>query len=139
MPNTPILTIRNLSAVFPDNNGGLRALENISFDVYTREFVCVLGPSGSGKTTLLRILAGLISPTSGSFMFGHGEQPSTGMAFQQANLMPWRTVTENIKLPLEVQQTDEASARMKAQQMIELVRLQGFEDSLPRDLSGGMA
>jgi NitT/TauT family transport system ATP-binding protein len=139
MSHTPILTIRDLSAVFPDNNGGLRALENVSFDVYPREFVCVLGPSGSGKTTLLRILAGLISPTSGSFMFGHGEQPSTGMVFQQANLMPWRTVTENIKLPLEVQQISEDSARTKAQELIELVGLQGFEDSLPRDLSGGMA
>src|ERR1044071_228264 len=106
MPPTPILTIRNLNVVFPDNNGGLRALEDISFDVYPREFVCVLGPSGSGKTTLLRILAGLISPTSGSFMFGHGEQPSTGMVFQQANLMPWRTVIENIQLPLEVKSAD---------------------------------
>ena len=139
MSHTPILTIRNLSAVFPDNNGGLRALNDITFDVYPREFVCVLGPSGSGKTTLLRILAGLIAPTSGSFMFGHGEQPSTGMVFQQANLMPWRTVSENIKLPLEVKHVDEQSARMKAQEMIELVGLQGFEDSLPRDLSGGMA
>jgi NitT/TauT family transport system ATP-binding protein len=139
MPHTPILTIQNLSAVFPDNNGGLRALDNISFDVSPREFVCVLGPSGSGKTTLLRILAGLISPTSGSFLFGHGEQPSTGMVFQQANLMPWRTVTENIKLPLEVKQVEETSARDKAQEMIELVGLQGFEASLPRDLSGGMA
>ncbi len=135
----PILTIRNLSAVFPDNNGGLRALNDITFDVHPREFVCVLGPSGSGKTTLLRILAGLIAPTSGSFMFGHGEQPSTGMVFQQANLMPWRTVSENIKLPLEVKHVDEQSARAKAQEMIELVGLQGFEDSLPRDLSGGMA
>jgi len=139
MPHTPILTIHNLSAVFPDANGGLRALENISFDVYPREFVCVLGPSGSGKTTLLRILAGLIAPTSGSFMFGHGEQPSTGMVFQQANLMPWRTVVENIKLPLEVQQMEETRARAQAQEMIELVGLQGFENSLPRDLSGGMA
>jgi NitT/TauT family transport system ATP-binding protein len=139
MPDTPILTVRNLSAVFPDNNGGLRALENISFDVHPREFLCVLGPSGSGKTTLLRILAGLIPPTFGSFLFGHGEQPNIGMVFQQANLMPWRTVIENIKLPLEVKLMDEAMARAKAHEMIELVGLQGFEDSLPRDLSGGMA
>src|SRR5215213_574026 len=139
MPQTPILTIRNLSAVFPDNNGGLRALEDISFDVSPREFVCVLGPSGSGKTTLLRVLAGLIPPTAGSFMFGHGQQPTTGMVFQQANLMPWRTVIENIKLPLEVKQIEESKARMKAHAMIDLVGLQGFEDSLPRDLSGGMA
>ncbi len=139
MPYTPILSIRNLSAVFPDNNGGLRALDEVSFDVHPREFVCVLGPSGSGKTTLLRILAGLIAPTSGSFLFGHGEQPNIGMVFQQANLMPWRTVIENVKLPLEVQQMPDVSARAKAQEMIELVGLQGFEDSLPRDLSGGMA
>ena len=139
MSNTPILTIRDLTAVFPNENGGLHALENITFDVHAREFVCVLGPSGSGKTTLLRILAGLIKPTSGSFKFGHGEQPSTGMVFQQSNLMPWRTVIENIKLPLEVKQMDDASARSKVEEMIELVELQGFEDSLPRDLSGGMA
>lgn len=139
MSHTPILTIRDLSAVFPNENGGLHALENITFDVYPREFVCVLGPSGSGKTTLLRILAGLIPPTSGSYMFGHGEQPSTGMVFQQANLMPWRTVIENIKLPLEVKNMDDATARLKVSEMIGLVGLQGFEDSLPRDLSGGMA
>ncbi|HET9906523.1 MAG TPA: ABC transporter ATP-binding protein [Anaerolineales bacterium] len=136
----PVLTIRNLSAVFPDNNGGLRALDGLSFDVHPREFVCVLGPSGSGKTTLLRILAGLIQPTSGSVTFGHvWKQPRIGMVFQQANLMPWRTVMDNIKLPLEVNHVDEPTARLKAQEMIELVGLQGFEDSLPRDLSGGMA
>jgi NitT/TauT family transport system ATP-binding protein len=139
LSHTPILTIRDLSAVFPNENGGLHALENITFDVHPQEFVCVLGPSGSGKTTLLRILAGLIKPTSGSFTFGHGEQPSTGMVFQGSNLMPWRTVMENIKLPLEVKNVDETAARTKAQEMIELVGLQGFEDSLPRDLSGGMA
>ena len=139
MPHTPILTIRNLSAVFPNDNGGLHALENISFKVHPREFVCVLGPSGSGKTTLLRILAGLIPPTSGSFTFGRSEQTSIGMVFQQATLMPWRTVVENIKLPLEVEKMDEAAARKKTNEMIELVGLKGFEDSLPRDLSGGMA
>jgi len=137
--NPPILTIHDLSAVFSNENGGLHALDRITFDVHAREFVCVLGPSGSGKTTLLRILAGLIRPTSGSFKFGHGEQPSTGMVFQQANLMPWRTVLENIRLPLEVRNMDEDMARKKTDEMIELVGLQGFADSLPRDLSGGMA
>jgi NitT/TauT family transport system ATP-binding protein len=145
MPQTPILTIRELSAIFPDENGGLppqgglRALNNFSFEVYPREFICVLGPSGSGKTTLLRILAGLIKPASGSFMFGRGEQPSIGMVFQQANLMPWRTVIENIKLPLEIINMDAESALRKTQEMTKLVGLQGFEGALPRDLSGGMA
>ena len=140
MSHNSTLTIRNLSAVFPDNNGGLRALDGLSFDVHPREFVCVLGPSGSGKTTLLRIIAGLLPPTSGSLAFGHiWKQPRIGMVFQQANLMPWRTVMDNIKLPLEVTNTDEQTARLKTREMIELVGLQGFEDSLPRDLSGGMA
>jgi NitT/TauT family transport system ATP-binding protein len=139
MSHSPILTIQKLSAVFPNENGGLHVLDGVTFDVRPREFVCVLGPSGSGKTTLLRILAGLIKPSAGSFMFGHGEQPSIGMVFQGSNLMPWRTVMENIKLPLEVINVNGQSARDKAQEMIELVGLQGFEDSLPRDLSGGMA
>jgi len=136
---SPILTIRSLTTIFPDENGGLRALHDVSFDVHPREFICVLGPSGSGKTTLLRILAGLIRPTSGSFTFGHGEQPSIGMVFQQANLLPWRTAGGNIRLPLEVKNVDDATAHQKTQEMIDLVGLQGFADSLPRDLSGGMA
>src|SRR5512143_995513 len=89
---SPILTVRDLSAVFPDNNGGLQALDRISFEVCLREFVCVLGPSGSGKTTLLRILAGLLAPTEGEVNFWDHRQPRIGMVFQQANLMPWRTV-----------------------------------------------
>ena len=78
----PILTVRDLSAVFPDSNGGLRALEDVSFEVCPQEFVCVLGPSGSGKSTILRILAGLLPPTSGSVTFSDGEQPGIGMVFQ---------------------------------------------------------
>jgi NitT/TauT family transport system ATP-binding protein len=139
MPHIPILTIQNLSAVFPNENGGLHVLDGVTFDVHPREFVCVLGPSGSGKTTLLRILAGLIQPSAGSFIFGHGEQPSIGMVFQASNLMPWRTAIENIRLPLEVKNVDEATAHAKAQEMIELVGLQGFENNRPRELSGGMA
>ena len=141
MTQPPILTIRNLSVVFPDSNGGLRALEDLSFEVYPREFVCVLGPSGSGKTTLLRILAGLIKPTAGSFLFGHGEQPSTGMVFQQANLMPWLCIADNIRLLLDlVEKRAGAGARAGAsvQELIEVVGLQGFEAKYPHQLSGGM-
>jgi NitT/TauT family transport system ATP-binding protein len=133
----PILTVRDLSTVFPDNNGGLRALEGVSFEVCPREFICVLGPSGSGKTTLLRVLAGLLEPTDGEVDFAGHRQPRIGMVFQQANLMPWRTVLGNIKLPLELSGDPEAEARTR--EMIELVELQGFEDNWPRELSGGMA
>jgi NitT/TauT family transport system ATP-binding protein len=116
----------------------LRALEDISFEVCPREFICFLGPSGSGKTTLLRILR-VSQPTSGQVHFIRNQHPQIGMVFQQANLMPWRTVIENIMLPLEVKQVDQASARTKAQEMIELVGLEGFENNWPRELSGGMA
>lgn len=139
MTSRPILTVRNLRAVFPDPNGGLHALAKVSFKVAPREFVAVLGPSGSGKSTLLRILAGLLAPTSGSFSFASGHLPRIGMVFQQSNLMPWRTVMENITLPLELQGMNSRAIQRKAQELIELVGLQGFEKNWPRDLSGGMA
>ncbi len=147
---SPILTIQDLSVTFPDNNGaaspqgaaspkgGLEALDSASFSVYPQEFVCLLGPSGSGKSTLLRILAGLLPPTSGSFTFSGG-QPRIGMVFQQANLMPWRTVLGNITLPLELDGVGTAECHLRARELIELVGLQGFEHNWPRDLSGGMA
>jgi NitT/TauT family transport system ATP-binding protein len=135
--STPILTVRDLSAVFPDNNGGLQALERVSFEMSPREFVAVLGPSGSGKSTLLRILAGILPPTAGEVKFGERDQPRIGMVFQQANLMPWRTVLQNIMLPLELEGASEAMSR--ARELIELVGLDGFENNWPRELSGGMA
>jgi NitT/TauT family transport system ATP-binding protein len=139
----PILTVRNLSAIFANGNGGLQALDKLSFSVYPKEFVCVLGPSGSGKSTLLRILAGLLAPSSGSVNFSEeiidSSRPSVGFVFQKANLMPWRTVLENIKLPLELQHMPAEQAHDKAVDLIQLVGLQGFENSLPQDLSGGMA
>jgi len=137
MPVSPILTVRDLSATFPDNNGGLQALERVSFEVRPREFVAVLGPSGSGKSTLLRILAGILQPTGGEVNFSNHRQPRIGMVFQQANLMPWRTVLENIMLPLELD--NDADATSRARELIELVGLQGFEFNWPRELSGGMA
>ena len=139
MTTKPILTVRDLSVVFPDNNGGLRALDNVTFEVCPREFICFLGPSGSGKTTLLRVLAGILRPDSGQVHFAHRQHPKIGMVFQQANLMPWRTVLDNIKLPLELEGLSESNARSKANDLIELVGLKGFEDNRPRDLSGGMA
>jgi NitT/TauT family transport system ATP-binding protein len=137
MRTSPILTVRDLSAVFPDNNGGLQALERVSFEMCPREFVAVLGPSGSGKSTLLRILAGILQPTGGEVNFADRRQPRIGMVFQQANLMPWRTVLQNIMLPLELE--NEADAISRARELIELVGLQGFESNWPRELSGGMA
>ncbi len=138
MKNSPILSVQQMDMIFPDDNGGLHAVENISFEVSPQEFVCLVGPSGCGKSTLLRVLAGLLKPTRGKIKF-MGGQPRIGMVFQDSNLMPWRSVRENITLPLELNGTSTADAQSKAQDLIELVGLEGFEENLPRDLSGGMA
>lgn len=139
----PILQIEHLSHTYPDGNSGLHALADISFSVCAEQFVCVLGPSGSGKTTLLRILAGLLIPTKGKVVFVNSSHKAprhgVGMVFQKANLMPWRTVLENILLPLEIQHLPRSEALPKAKALVDLVGLAGFDDSLPRDLSGGMA
>ena len=136
------LVVQDVSLTFPDGEQGLHVLSDISFSVQTEEFVCILGPSGSGKSTLLRILAGLLTPTRGVVSYpGLGLQESRqaiGFVFQKANLMPWRTVIENITLPLELQHISKVSAEQQAQNLIDLVGLEGFEDTLPRDLSGGM-
>ncbi len=139
----PVLSVRGLSMTYPGESGGLKALQGVSFNLYPQEFACLLGPSGSGKSTLLRIVAGLLLPTHGEVLF-HG-QPVTGprravgFVFQKANLMPWRTVLQNVTLPLELEELPRAQAVTIAREMLELVGLTGFEDSLPRDLSGGMA
>ncbi|MBT3713227.1 MAG: ABC transporter ATP-binding protein [Anaerolineae bacterium] len=134
----PILTVQQMDMIFPDSNGGLHAVKNISFEVCPQEFLCVVGPSGCGKSTLLRVLANLLNPTSGKVAFAGGE-PRIGMGFQDSNLMPWRSALENITLPLELEGIDIDEAHARAQNLIDLVGLNGFEDNLPRDLSGGMA
>lgn len=141
--NPPVLSVRHVTHAFPNGNGGLRVLEDMNFSVFPREFLCVLGPSGSGKSTLLRILAGLLQPTRGLVDYAFDSQknrkPRIGFVFQQANLMPWRTALENITLPLELQGISAGEARERAQALIDLVGLQGFEETRPGDLSGGMA
>ncbi|NTV37115.1 MAG: ABC transporter ATP-binding protein, partial [Anaerolineaceae bacterium] len=135
----PFLTAKHLEMTFQGENGGLQALEDISFQVMPQDFLCVLGPSGSGKSTLLRIVAGLLKSTGGKIDFSDHHQPRIGLIFQQANLMPWRTVLQNITLPLELQKVPEDEAHRQADELIELIGLQGFENSWPRELSGGMA
>jgi NitT/TauT family transport system ATP-binding protein len=143
LKETPALTVTNLSIVFNDRGGSLHVLDRLTFSVPAEEFVCVLGPSGSGKSTLLRVLAGLLPPSTGEVLYDKAHLPGpehgVGFVFQKANLMPWRTVIENITLPLELHNVPKESARTQAQGLIDLVGLQGFEDTLPRDLSGGMA
>jgi NitT/TauT family transport system ATP-binding protein len=144
-PGSVVLQVRNLDLVYPPGSaeqqatGGLTALQGVSFDLHDQEFACLLGPSGSGKSTLLRIVAGLLKPTDGSVTFPAKRQPQVGLVFQDANLMPWRTVIENIMLPLTLQRIPADEARNRAQEWIDQIGLKGFEDSWPGDLSGGMA
>jgi NitT/TauT family transport system ATP-binding protein len=138
-----ILIARRLSVHYLNGNGGLHALDEVSFAIRRQQFVCVVGPSGCGKTTLLRLLGGLLRPTEGEVVF-EGEplvrpRRRIGFVFQQANLMPWRTVLQNIALPLELQHLPTEAWRDQAQSLVDLVGLTGFEQALPRDLSGGMA
>jgi len=118
------------------------ALDKTSFTIQPGEFICIVGPSGCGKTTLLHCLDGLHSATSGQILIDgrpiNGPGRDRAMVFQSASLMPWRTVVRNITYGLEMQGVKLAAAIPRAQAMIELVGLTGFEDRHPGELSGGM-
>ncbi len=132
------IILNHVGKTFDDQSGVLETLRDIHARIHPREFLCVLGPSGCGKTTLLRILAGLEQPTEGSVQFPV-ENPHVGLVFQESNLMPWRSVMENILLPLELRGEDVTDAINKANELIELVGLQDFTSVWPASLSGGMA
>ncbi len=145
MSPRPLLDIRDLTVVYAGerNAPDLPVLDGLTFTVAEGAFVAILGPSGCGKSTLLRVLAGLLPPTQGQVLLDgqpvQGPQRQVGMVFQSANLLPWRTVLGNILLPLQLQGVPDAQARAQALDMVRLVGLEGFEHTLPRDLSGGMA
>ncbi len=141
--NNPMLLLKNLRLNFVESDGSLEVLDDVSFDIQPSSFVSVIGPSGGGKSTLLRVISGLVKPTSGEIIFNNADnvpfQPTIGMVFQKANLMPWRNVIQNIALPLELKSLAENERLHRSQQMLEMVGLHGFESALPHELSGGMA
>ena len=134
--------IADLDKVYETQDGRVHALEGVSFDVHEREFVCLLGPSGCGKTTLLRIIAGFESPTSGTVEVDGepvtGPTTDLGVVFQEYLLFPWLTVRGNVAFGLQEQDLDPAAREARAQEMIDLVGLGGFEEAYPKELSGGM-
>lgn len=113
----------------------LNALLDVSFDIREGETIVIVGPSGCGKSTLLRILAHLIEPTKGKIM-SRVQENRFGFVFQDPTLMPWRTVINNIVLPLEMEKQDQMYQR--ARKLIQLLSLDGFEEYYPVELSGGM-
>src|SRR5260221_5625847 len=138
-----MLTVDHISHAYHGVGGSIPALTGINFTVTNGEFISIIGPSGCGKSTLLRIMAGLLAPTEGQVLLD-GETilapPSRiGLLFQQPNLMPWRTVIDNVTLPLELAGVERESRQQQAENVLARVGLRGFENVYPAQLSGGMA
>ena len=136
------LKVSNISKTFFNKKDYFTAIEDVSFDVRDGEFLVILGPGRCGKTVLLNIIAGLVEKTSGSVIYDgkeiNGVDPEMGMVFQKTALMPFKTVMENVELGLKFSGMDKKKRREICQKYIELVGLQGFENSYPNALSGGM-
>lgn len=136
------LKVSNISKTFFNKKDYFTAIEDVSFDVRDGEFLVILGPGRCGKTVLLNIIAGLVEKTSGSVTYDgkeiNGVDPEMGMVFQKTALMPFKTVMENVELGLKFSGMDKKKRREICQKYIDLVGLQGFENSYPNALSGGM-
>jgi NitT/TauT family transport system ATP-binding protein len=136
--------VAGVSRVFSSRQGSVVALQEVELEVPPGEFVSLIGPSGCGKSTLLRLIADLDSPTAGSItVFGKPARRARldqeyGIAFQQAGLLPWRTVTGNIELPLALHGVDRTTRRTRVTELVELVGLGEFAGAYPDQLSGGM-
>ncbi|MEY4158315.1 MAG: hypothetical protein RL743_810 [Actinomycetota bacterium] len=139
------VSVSHLNKIFnTGKTNQVDALVDVSLTIEKGEFVSLIGPSGCGKSTLLRLIANLLEPTSGDIVVaGKSAKQSRldqdyGMAFQQAGLFDWRTVTKNIELPLELKGWDKAKREARSREMLELVKLPEFADHFPWQLSGGM-
>jgi NitT/TauT family transport system ATP-binding protein len=136
------LAVKDVSKKFSSKNGDVEALANVSFDVYSGEFLCILGPSGCGKSTLLNLLAGLESPNSGQILQDGKpvSEPGGGrvVVFQESGLFPWLTVIENVAFGLKMRGVSKAQRLSRASASIEMVGLTKFKDAYPHQLSGGM-
>lgn len=131
----PLIELTDVGRTFAD---GTRALAGASLTVPAGAITALVGPSGCGKTTLLRMMGGLDEPTSGAVRFAAGARPRTAFAFQEPRLLPWRTVTSNVALPLELAGMPRGERRARAERILERVQLAGAGRKLPGQLSGGM-
>ena len=136
------IEINDASKSFPQNGTIFQALDHVNLTIEKGEFICLLGPSGCGKSTLLNAIAGFEPLTSGSIQIDGQEvtAPSTRnvMIFQNYGLLPWRSVLKNVELGLESKKLPKAERRAIAEKYIDLVGLSQFQDSHPRQLSGGI-
>ena len=134
------LRVNGASKVYGTVSGTVHALQDIHLTVEPGEFIAIVGPSGCGKTTLLWSIAGLHKLSTGTIWLGPElitkPHPSIGMMFQEANLLPWRTIRKNIDYPFELRKQKPDSKRIDT--LLDRVGLGGFGDKMPRELSGGM-
>ena len=144
MTTHSVISANNLSLTFNTADGPVHALEDINLGIKKGEFVSFIGPSGCGKTTFLRVAADLEHPTSGDITV-NGMSPEEarkrrayGYVFQAAGLYPWRTIGQNIRLPLEIMGISKAEQKARVRGVLKLVDLQDFEKKFPWQLSGGM-
>ena len=137
-----LIVVENVCRIFTSDARIVEALERISFEIQTGEFVSIVGPSGCGKSTLLKILSGLLPASSGTIVVGgkavNEPLENVGMVFQAPVLLKWRPVMGNILLPVEFAKLNVASHLERARSLINLVGLEGFEEMYPHQLSGGM-
>src|SRR5436190_5844240 len=138
-----LVRITGLEKIYRSKDGNdIHALKDINLDIRAAEFISIVGPSGCGKTTLLKILAGILQRSSGEVaMQGKslsGPSRELGVVFQAPVLLPWRTVLQNVMVPVEIQKRDRAAFEARARQLIAMVGLSGFESKYPSELSGGM-
>lgn len=132
----PLLVLRDVGKNF---SNGTTALRNVDLTIRKGDFLSLLGPSGCGKSTALRLIAGLSTPTTGILDWGSGQGRSDiGFVFQEPTLLPWASVFENIWLPLRLRGVSRDKAAPVIREMIDRVHLTGFEQAMPRELSGGM-
>jgi len=137
-----VIKVENVTKTFATEKSKILVLDDVSFSVGKDEFVCLVGPSGCGKSTMLRIIAGLEKAESGRVLF-QGQPmihpiPKITMIFQLFGLLPWKTALENIEVPLEVLGVKKEDRIRIAQEYLKMVGLEGFENTYPHDLSGGM-
>src|SRR3989440_9027104 len=139
---TEAITVRNLSKTYATRDGVVAALERATFAIAEGEFVAVVGPSGCGKSTLLKILAGILPASSGEALLRGtlivGPRRDIGVVFPSPGLFPWRTVLDNVLLPIDVQRLGRDQNRSRALELLALVGLRLFDRRYPWELSGGM-
>lgn len=138
----PLIIVEHATKVYETGSGAVPALDDLSLTVNKGEFFCILGPSGCGKSTLLWALSGLHPLTGGTITLDgtpvSGPPKQLGMIFQDANLLPWRNLWENILFPFEVRKQKSEPFHEHIRELLELTGLAGFENKMPRELSGGM-